>query len=199
MTNAERIKEIEDRAAKATPAPWAQVVHYDFDGNVELITIIPAGAPGGIASVAVDSQTDEDNAALIANAPSDLAFLLSTLHAVEADNKARTVAEQSLARLTSEYEQLKQATEGDPDSAIALIGELSARATAAEANNARLRAALEEKTRVRPTKICPNCGHWYAMGECRHSSSGQSGTLYGVCKSCADKYAEFSALQDLRP
>lgn len=86
MTNAERIKEIKYRAAKATVGPWAQVVHYDFDGNVELITIIPAGAPGGIASVAVDSQTDEDNAALIANAPFDIAFLLSTLRAVEADN-----------------------------------------------------------------------------------------------------------------
>lgn len=38
-----------------------------------------------------------------------------------------------------------------------------------------------------PAEACPNCGNWYAMGECRHASTSRfGGTLYGVCSYCAD-------------
>lgn len=45
-----------------------------------------------------------------------------------------------------------------------------------------------------PAEACPNCGNWYAMGECRHASHGKVGTLYGVCSFCADRHEQFSAI-----
>jgi hypothetical protein len=45
---------------------------------------------------------------------------------------------------------------------------------------------------IRETCRCPSCGGLYYMGECRHSSSGLFGTLYGVCKKCAGNHAKFS-------
>lgn len=72
---------------------------------------------------------------------------------LDTERKARNVVEQNLARVVSDYEQLKRATEGDPDSAVALIGKLSARADAAEATIReqvgeieRLKACLEQIT-----------------------------------------------------
>lgn len=45
-----------------------------------------------------------------------------------------------------------------------------------------------------PAEACPNCGNWYAMGECRHMSSKGIGTLYGVCWHCADAHDKFAKL-----
>lgn len=39
---------------------------------------------------------------------------------------------------------------------------------------------------------CPNCGNWYRLGSCFHSSSGPFGTLYGVCQKCADQHREWA-------
>jgi hypothetical protein len=52
-----------------TPGPWVQFAQRGNDGNVELIVIMPAGRPGDVASVAVDTPEDEANARLIAAAP----------------------------------------------------------------------------------------------------------------------------------
>lgn len=45
-----------------------------------------------------------------------------------------------------------------------------------------------------PSEQCPNCFKWYRMGDCRHSSTRDSGdgfssTLYGVCSKCAESHS----------
>lgn len=56
-----------------------------------------------------------------------------------------------------------------------------------------LREALVEAQKPRASKQCPNCGDWVHPGDCNHSSSTRQSTLYGVCKKCADRHAEFGA------
>lgn len=95
MTNAERIKEIEDRAAKATHGAWFL---HDFTGpeinNIPSsrdvtvscdhpATITVAEMGRGLTGALEEARA---NASFIAHSRTDIAFLLSTLRAVEADN-----------------------------------------------------------------------------------------------------------------
>lgn len=70
-------------AAKPTPGPWVEFAQRNSDGAVELIVIMPAGRPGDIASVAVDTPTDEANAALIVQAVNCHACLVEALKLFE--------------------------------------------------------------------------------------------------------------------
>lgn len=47
---------------------------------------------------------------------------------------------------------------------------------------------------VKPSEQCPNCAKWVELGSCYHSSSGPTGTLYGVCQKRAATHAAYSAL-----
>lgn len=55
----------------------------------------------------------------------------------------------------------------------------------------KLQVAASVQSEVWPTWQCPNCGGWNHAREPRASSSTSSGTLYGVCKKCADLHTEF--------
>lgn len=50
--------------------------------------------------------------------------------------------------------------------------------------------------RAKPAEQCPSCGGWFVMGHCHHYSSTSSGTLYGVCKGCADAHTAFGKWLD---
>lgn len=52
-------------------------------------------------------------------------------------------------------------------------------------------AALTHQVKLEETCRCPSCGNLYLLGDCRHSSSTQFGTLYGVCENCAKSHADF--------
>lgn len=56
--------------------------------------------------------------------------------------------------------------------------------------------AIAGSIQVPPAEQCPNCGKWYHMGHCRHSSTASDGrgyasTLYGVCSQCAESHQNF--------
>lgn len=50
--------------------------------------------------------------------------------------------------------------------------------------------------RAEPAERCPNCGEWFAMGECRHWSSAGPGTLYNVCSFCAERHDDVGGAFD---
>jgi len=53
---------------------------------------------------------------------------------------------------------------------------------------------ITDGTRVLAAQQCPNCGGWYRLGSCFHSSSGPLGTLYGVCEDCAEKHRKWAEM-----
>lgn len=89
MNKDEKIAEIRERLAKATPGPW----WYDATccnqwGEAHAGSVRAPELDGDfIVKVEPDAERPEADAQLIANAPSDLAWLLSELDAVRQDVK----------------------------------------------------------------------------------------------------------------
>lgn len=111
MTNAERIKEIEDRAAKATHGAWFL---HDFTGpeinNIPSsrdvtvscdhpATITVAEMGRGLTGTLEEARA---NASFIAHSRADIPWLLSTLRAVEADNARLRAALEEVGIMAAE-------------------------------------------------------------------------------------------------
>lgn len=87
LNDAEREREIRERLAAATPGPWC----IENEQSEDYIYVI-ADARAAVAEILKPFNSAAfDDAALIANAPSDLAFLLSLLDDLRGD-RARLAA-----------------------------------------------------------------------------------------------------------
>ncbi|MNI26719.1 hypothetical protein D3C73_804300 [compost metagenome] len=82
----ERIQEIKERHAAATPGPWRTFVKDNFVNEDNYRTII-AGvgfySPPKYVGFGCDLYISEADAELIANAPSDIAYLLSEVERLQ--------------------------------------------------------------------------------------------------------------------
>lgn len=115
MTNAQRTKEIEARAAKATEGPWEADSVETEDGYGKYDTQEIADPRGKIVCEfsnsdgevhAEDHRWDEKarlNASFIAHSRADIPWLLSTLRAVEADNARLRAALETIAESNFHY------------------------------------------------------------------------------------------------
>jgi hypothetical protein len=92
----ERIAEIRERLAAATAGPWAYERAWDAFrtvadcGHLNCVNVLTAAQP--FKSLDSLDRMEAANASLIANAPSDLAFLLAQLDAAQAETKGLTDA-----------------------------------------------------------------------------------------------------------
>ena len=113
-----RIKEIQDRVDKATPAPWM----YLF-GDEIIYEKLEDGCRGlPIARAALGNHYN--NAQFIANAPDDIEFLLAALEEAQDRNKQQIEIKNNLATLYSqsqERERQLQAKNHDLELSVAAV------------------------------------------------------------------------------
>lgn len=96
-----RIAEVKARLEAATPGPWAREANKnnEFHPEVEWTqTILTADEEAFICIAEAFGEDDKDNFELIANAPSDIAFLLALAEKYE---KALEVAIEAFDRLSA--------------------------------------------------------------------------------------------------
>lgn len=89
MTPEQRIAEIKERLAKATPGPWTRVERSNY-GREPHAGSIASGAlsvANLIAKIEDDGQNVEADADLLAHSPDDIAFLLGQLDAAREDSR----------------------------------------------------------------------------------------------------------------
>lgn len=81
----DRLKEIRERVAKATPGPWVSIEKGNSVKSLAIQSVAFLGEPSRNICSSISPKTK--NAEFIANAPTDINYLLEALEEAQAENK----------------------------------------------------------------------------------------------------------------
>jgi hypothetical protein len=107
----DRISEIKERLAKASPGPWAaKLMEDDDEDRIDLLREVGVYYSGGdgiryvLAADEVDDSQQTPNVDLIANAPADLQFLLAQVEEMGARLERAIPNEPTVAMVRAAWE-----------------------------------------------------------------------------------------------